>query len=202
MDDSFDLAHTVLTRPFGSWSKKELEILLFTELLSKKIISIHDDHYAVAQKLGMTVTSYGRLKSEFLAQLPITNPAEFEAISKLLLIKALSAVAILIDGEKLVLTGADRAQRDVLTSNAHQNKMPMVPQGSALITDYYTLLFLAKTVEDSTVADIDWMKLAKRVELKGLEKFGSRALQKLKRDVPDIVSVGIGVAQLLSGFIT
>lgn len=202
MADSFDLVHTVLTRPFGSWSKKELEILLFTELLNKKIISIHDDHYEVAHKLGITASRYGRLKSEFLAQLPITNPAEFEAISKLLLIKALSAVAILIDGEKLVLTGADRAQRDVLTSNAHQNKMPMVPQGSALITTHRTLLFLAKSVEDSTVAEIDWIKLAKQVDLKGLEKSESRALQKLKGEVPDIFSVGIGVAQLLSGFIT
>lgn len=202
MAESFDLVHSILTRPFGSWSKKELEILLFTELLNKKIISIHDDHYEVAKKLGITASSYGRLKSEYLAQLPITNPDEFETISKQMLIRALGAVAILMDGENLVLTGADRAQRDVLMSNAHMHKLPMDLQGSSLRTNLLTLLSLAKKVEDSTVAGIDWMRLAKGLDLKDLEKPGSRALQKVKVKVPDIVSVGIDVAQLLSAFIT
>jgi hypothetical protein len=188
-------------RPFGSWSKKELEILLFTELLNRKIISIHDDHYEVAQALGITASSYGRLKSEYLAQLPLSNPEEFETVSKHLLIKALGAVAILIDGEKLVLTGADRAQRDILMRNAHQNKLPMDLQGSSLRTNLLTLLFLAKSVEDTTLEEIDWMRLAKGVDLKGLEKPGSRALQRLKGKVPDIVSTGIDVAELLSAFI-
>lgn len=202
MADSFSLVDTILMRPFGSWSKKELEILLFIELLNREIISIHDDHYEVAQTLGITASSYGRLKSEYLAQLPITNPEEFETVSKHLLIKALGAVAILSDGEKLVLTGADRAQRDVLMRTAHQNKLPMDPQGSSLRTNLRTLLFLAKTVEDTTLAEIDWMRLAKGIDLKGLEKPGSRALQKLKGKVPDIVSTGIDVAQLLSALIT
>jgi hypothetical protein len=198
--ESFDLVHSILTRPFGSWSKKELEILLLTELLSKKIISIHDDHHAVAQKLGMTATSYGRLKSEYLAQLPITNPEEFEAISKLLLIKALSAVAILIDGEKLVLTGADRAQRDVLIRNAHRFKLPMEVRGTSIRTTLGALLYLAKEVEDSTVAGIDWMRLAKGVDLKNLEKNLPRAIRQAKESLPEILSVGANVAQLLALF--
>lgn len=201
MADSFSLVQTILTRPFGSWSKKELDVLLFTELLNRKIFSIHDDHYEVAQALGITASSYGRLRSEYLAQLPLSNPEEFETVSKHLLIKALGAVAILIDGEKLVLTGADRAQRDILMRNAHQNKLPMDLQGSSLRTNLLTLLFLAKSVEDTTLEEIDWMRLAKGVDLKGLEKPGSRALQRLKGKVPDIVSTGIDVAELLSAFI-
>lgn len=200
MHESFDLVPTVLSRPFGSWTKKELEILLFTELLKKEVITIHDDHFEVARKLGVSASSYGRLKSEYLAQLPITNPEVYESISKEMLIKALGAVAVLLDGENLVLTGADKAQRDVLISNAHRFKLPMEVRGTSIRTTLGALLYLAKEVEDSTVAGIDWMRLAKGVDLKKLEKNLPRAIRQAKESIPEILSVGANVAQLLAFF--
>lgn len=174
----------LIKRPFGSWSKKDLEFVVFAALLEESYVDLASDPYSHAEKLGMTIEAFNRLKKEYLARLALENPERHSEVTRFLLEDALIRSGLVLINDELKFTFSDRTHADAVAKFLRTENQPCEQHGLTIRSTPSSLLKLAKFVKIDGRDDQSWAKVSSNATFKELESNPNKFLSHLRQSWP------------------